>query len=109
MRQATWTRMIIAAMVAAGLGLVALPALAQYPVRPIRLIVPAAAGGPTDIVARELAPSLSERLGQPVLVENRGGAGGVVGSEVVAKSTPDGYTIEMVFISHASNPALVAK
>jgi tripartite-type tricarboxylate transporter receptor subunit TctC len=85
------------------------PAQAQYPNHPIRLIVPAAPGGGTDITTRSLAPALQENLGQPVVVENRGGAGGVIGSDVVAKSPPDGYTLLMVYISHATNPTLVDK
>ena len=87
-------------------GVFAAPALAQYPTRPIRLVVPAAPGGGTDIVTRSVVPALSENLGQPVLIENRGGAGGVIGSEVVAKAAPDGYTLLMVYVSHATNPTL---
>jgi len=82
---------------------------AQYPNRPIRLIVPAAPGGGTDITTRGFAPALQDNLGQPVVIENRGGAGGVVGSDVVAKAAPDGYTLMMVYISHATNPTLVDK
>jgi len=82
---------------------------AQYPNRPIRLIVPAAPGGGTDITTRGFAPALQDNLGQPVVIENRGGAGGVVGSDVVAKAAPDGYTLLMVYISHATNPTLVEK
>jgi tripartite-type tricarboxylate transporter receptor subunit TctC len=71
------------------------PALAQasWPDRPIRVIVPFAAGGPSDIVVRSLAPKVSATLGQPVVVENRAGAGGVTGVDVVAKAAPDGYTL----------------
>lgn len=64
-----------------------------YPDRPIRLVAPYAAGGLTDIVARSLAQELSDRVGQPVIVENRAGAGGIVGMDYVAKSSPDGYTL----------------
>ena len=68
------------------------PALAAYPDRPIRVIVPFAAGGNTDILARILATPMAERLGRPMVIENRTGAGGSVGAELVAKATPDGYT-----------------
>ena len=84
-------------------------AQAQYPNRPIRLIVPAAPGGGTDITTRGFTPALQDALGQPVVIENRGGAGGVVGTDVVAKAAPDGYTLLMVYISHATNPTLVTK
>ena len=65
----------------------------SYPNKPIRLIVTFAAGGGTDLVTRAVAPKLSEGLGQPVVVENRGGANGAVGADAVAKSAPDGYTL----------------
>src|SRR5438067_1124820 len=97
----------LAALIA--LSFAALTAAAQYPQRPIRLIVPAAPGGGTDITARSFVPALADNLGQPIVIENRGGAGGVVGTEVVAKSAPDGYTLLMVYISHATNPTLVTK
>jgi tripartite-type tricarboxylate transporter receptor subunit TctC len=83
------------ALLGALLGaLAALPAIAQesYPNRAIRFVVPFAAGGPSDIVARILAPKVAATLGQPVVVENRAGAGGVTGVDVIAKSAPDGYT-----------------
>ena len=92
----------------AALCLVAVQTFAhQYPTRPIRLIVPAAPGGGTDITARSFVPQLADNLGQPIVIENHGGAGGVVGTSVVAKAAPDGYTILMVYISHATNPTLV--
>ncbi|MBR0669606.1 Bug family tripartite tricarboxylate transporter substrate binding protein [Neoroseomonas soli] len=69
------------------------PAYAAYPDRPIRVVVPFAAGGNTDILARILTTSMAERLGRPMVVENRTGAGGSVGAEFVAKATPDGYTL----------------
>jgi len=85
-------------------------AVAQsYPSKPVRLIVPAAPGGPTDVVARSIAPKLAESLGQPVVVDNRGGVGGIIGTDIVAKAPSDGHTVAMVFISFVTNPALVAK
>jgi tripartite-type tricarboxylate transporter receptor subunit TctC len=70
-----------------------------YPAKPIKMIVPFPAGGTTDIVARIVAQRMSETMGQPVLVDNRGGAGGAIGADLVAKSTPDGYTVLMHNIS----------
>ena len=75
------------------LGLVTTSAGAQYPARPVRFIVPFPPGGPTDVVARVVGERLSNALGQPVVVDNRAGAGGTVGADVAAKSLPDGYTI----------------
>ncbi|MFZ9151127.1 MAG: Bug family tripartite tricarboxylate transporter substrate binding protein, partial [Burkholderiales bacterium] len=76
---------------------IALPAAAQqqYPARAIRMVVGFPAGGPTDIVARQMAPKMSEGLGQQIIVDNRGGAGGMIATEQVAKAAPDGYTILM--------------
>jgi tripartite-type tricarboxylate transporter receptor subunit TctC len=84
-------------------------AWAQYPNRAIRLIVPAAPGGGTDITSRSFIPALADNLGQPMVIENRGGAGGSIGSDVVAKAPPDGYTLLMVYVSHATNPTLITK
>ena len=80
-----------------------------FPSRPIRMIVPSGAGGITDIIARVIAVRLSENLGHQVVVDNRPGASGVVGSDIVAKATPDGHTLLMVFPSHPVNPSLFAK
>ena len=66
-----------------------------FPARPLKIIVPFPAGGTTDVVARMVAQRMSESMGQPVVVENRGGAGGAIGADVVAKSAPDGYTLLM--------------
>ena len=82
----------IAAALAAVLA-ASLPAHAQYPGKPIRVVVPFAAGGTSDILARAIGPKLTEAWGQPVVVENRTGANGNVGAEFVAKSAPDGYTM----------------
>jgi len=82
---------------AAGLSILMLlagPAIAQdYPNRPLRMVTPIAAGGMTDVVSRVVGARLAERLGQPVVIENRAGAGGGIGTEVVARAAPDGYTI----------------
>ena len=87
-----------------------LPAVAQtYPVKPIRIIVPYAPGGSTDVVFRILAPRLTENLGQQVLVENRPGAASTVGLDLVAKSPPDGYTVGVSNIAYGANPTLYKK
>jgi tripartite-type tricarboxylate transporter receptor subunit TctC len=80
-----------------------------YPDRPIRLVVPAGAGGPTDVVTRILQPHLSQILGQPVVVENKAGASGNIGSAMVAESKPDGYTLLMAPSTNALTPALYGK
>lgn len=92
----------------AALGaLAAAPAQAQdWPSRPVRIVVPTGAGGITDILARILAQRLSDRLGQQFVVDNRPGASGIIGTEHVARSRPDGYTLLMVFPSHPVNPSL---
>jgi tripartite-type tricarboxylate transporter receptor subunit TctC len=84
----------IGAVLAAGLGSIETARSADsYPVRPIRLVVPYPAGGPADTLARFIAPGLASRLGGNVVVDNRGGAGGSIGVETVAKAPPDGYTL----------------
>ena len=82
-------------LIAATLTLCAtsLTAAQQYPIKPIRCVVPYPPGGPTDIIGRAIAQKLSESLGQPVIIDNRGGAAGTIGSEQVARSPADGYTL----------------
>jgi tripartite-type tricarboxylate transporter receptor subunit TctC len=87
-------RLTLAAALCLGLALPAVPAAAQdYPTKPVRFIVSFPPGGSADLMARQVALKLSDRFGQPVVVENRAGAGGNIGLEAVAKSAPDGYTI----------------
>lgn len=80
-----------------------------YPTRPLRWVVPYPPGGPVDITARIVGPELSQRVGQPVVIDNRGGAGGILGSDVVAKSAPDGHTLLLGTVSNAIHPAIVPK
>ena len=90
--------------------LAAMPSWAQqYPVRPIRLVVPFPPGGGTDTMARAIAPKLSEYLGQQVVPENRGGAGANIGAELAAKSPPDGYTVLLVTVTNAVGATLYTK
>jgi len=78
-----------------------------YPVKPVRMIVPFAPGGNTDIIARIVAPDMSKVLGQQIIIDNRGGAGSMIGTDAAAKSPPDGYTLLMVSAAHVINPAMV--
>jgi tripartite-type tricarboxylate transporter receptor subunit TctC len=101
-------RLIPGGALAAVLSAAALAAGAaeSYPSRPVRLIIPSGAGGITDIIGRVIAPKLTESLGQQVVVDNRPGASGIVGSQIVAKAAPDGHTLLMVFPSHPVNASL---
>jgi tripartite-type tricarboxylate transporter receptor subunit TctC len=94
-------------LLAAALALASAAAQAQtYPSRPITLIVPFAAGGSNDLVARVIGKKLGEVWGQPVLIDNRGGAGGLIGSAAVATAPPDGYTLLLVSVTFTINPAV---
>ena len=101
--------MRLSAVALAGLGLAALDATVHaqaWPQRQIRLIVPFAPGGNTDIIARAIAPRMAQDLGQPVVIDNRGGAGSTLGTALAAKAPPDGYTLVMVSSAHVINPAV---
>jgi tripartite-type tricarboxylate transporter receptor subunit TctC len=98
-----------AGLTALGCGLLAVSALAQtYPTRPVKIIVPFAAGGPADNFARFMGQRLGDALGQPFVVDNRPGAGSVIGTDVAAKSAPDGYTLLMMSNAHTVNETLIA-
>ncbi len=106
----TFARLALAASLAAALIAPASAQAQAYPNKPIRLVVPYAAGGATDIIARAAAAEISKTIGQPVTVDNRPGAGGNVGSEMVARSAPDGYTMLMSPSSlHGITPFLYSK
>ena len=81
----------------------------DYPVKPVRIIVPFAPGGPNDLVVRPIAPKLQELLGQPFIVDYRAGANGIIGTELVAKSPPDGYSLLVISSSFVINPSTQAK
>jgi len=105
-------RLMLGAIAISALFAAALPASAQgtWPTKPVRIVVPFAAGGTTDILARAIAPELTKAFGQPFIVDNRGGAGGNVGAEVAAKSSGDGYTLLMGTVgTHGINRALYDK
>ncbi len=96
-----WWTVVIAVMLGC-----TLPALAQYPTKPIRLVVPFPPGGSNDIVARMIGNELSGRLGKPVVIDNRGGAGGAIGTETVAVAAPDGHTLLIISVAYAYNPSI---
>ena len=105
----TNVRVVLAAacLVLAGTGFgTGLAAAQNYPSRPVRLIIPFPPGGSNDVVGRLIAIKLGDRLGKQVVVDNRSGAGGVIGTEAVAKAPPDGYTLLVVSLAHAVNPWL---
>ena len=96
-----------AAFVCAAAALTSAHAVAAYPDKPIRLVVPFAPGGGTDLVARTLAVGMGKELGQQVIVDNKPGAGTIIGTDNVAKSPTDGYSIVIATFAHAVNPSLM--
>ncbi|HUG25431.1 tripartite tricarboxylate transporter substrate binding protein [Piscinibacter sp.] len=94
---------------AAAATLAATTAFAAFPEKPVHLVVPFAPGGGTDLIARTLGAGMSRELGQQVIIDNKPGAGTIIGTDLVARSTPDGYTIVMASFAHAVNPSLVPK
>src|SRR5687768_11252744 len=97
-------------VLALALGHIGAPAHGQsYPVKPVRMIVPFPPGGTADLVGRTIAQKLGEQWGQQVLVDNRPGASGIIGTELAAKAPADGYTIVMCISAHVVNPSLYLK
>jgi tripartite-type tricarboxylate transporter receptor subunit TctC len=97
--------------IAAAAGLfAAAPASAQnYPSKTIRMVIPFAAGGNTDIIGRIFAPKMAEIIGQQIIIDNRGGAGGTIGTEFAVRQAPDGYSLLMASAGHTINPAMIKK
>jgi len=98
--------------IAAAVGLLAASCTVSaqnYPNKTIRMVIPFAAGGNTDIIGRIFAPKMAEIIGQQIIIDNRGGAGGVIGTEAVMRAAPDGYTLLMASAGHTINPAMIKK
>jgi tripartite-type tricarboxylate transporter receptor subunit TctC len=102
-------RSLAASLAATAALLAATAATAAFPDKPVKLVVPFAPGGGTDAIARALGIGMSQALGQPVIVDNKPGAGTLIGSDAVAKSAPDGYTVLVSTFAHAVNPSLMPK
>ena len=102
-------RLAFGVAAACALALSPLAAKAEYPDKPIRMVIPFAAGGTTDLLARAIGQHLAQAWGQPVVSENRVGANGIIAAEMVAKSPGDGYTLHLVAMGHAINPLIYKK
>jgi len=108
MRSKRWTAAIaLAALATASGGAAAADASVSYPNRPLRLLVPFTPGGTVDIIGRIVADKLADRLGQAIVIDNRAGANGIVGTEIVARAIPDGHTLLVIPAGFAVNPSLV--
>jgi tripartite-type tricarboxylate transporter receptor subunit TctC len=106
---ARWIRVVCACAALASAAPGAWAAETSYPSRPVRMIVPFVAGGGTDLLARLVTPRLAEALGQQIVIDNRGGAGSILGTQLLAKAPPDGYTIAMFDTAFAINPGFAEK
>jgi tripartite-type tricarboxylate transporter receptor subunit TctC len=100
------TPLLCASVALAIAGLSGVAAAQTYPTKPVRLVVPFPPGGSNDIVGRLMAQELTEKLGKQVVIDNRGGAGGVLGTEIAANADPDGHTLLIISVAYAFNPAL---
>ncbi len=109
-KRQTWLRRVTPLVCGALTWLASTQALAQaqdYPSKPITMVMPYAAGGPGDVITRIYAAAMQKALGQQVIVENPAGAAGSIGTAKVARSKPDGYTLLMIHVSHATNPFML--
>jgi tripartite-type tricarboxylate transporter receptor subunit TctC len=95
--------------IAAATAALTTPALAAFPDKPVKIVVPFAPGGGTDLVARTMGIAMGQELGQPVIIDNKPGAGTIIGTDAVAKSAPDGYTMVMATVAHVVNPSIQSK
>jgi tripartite-type tricarboxylate transporter receptor subunit TctC len=103
-------KLIVRLCTAVGMTLaMAVSSFAAFPDKPVRLVVPFAPGGGTDLIARTLGNGMAIALGQPVIIDNKPGAGTIIGTDMVTKSAPDGYTLVVASFAHAVNPSLMAK
>ncbi len=91
---------------AAAAATVSTAALAAFPDKPVKIVVPFAPGGGTDLVARTMGIAMGQELGQPIIIDNKPGAGTIIGTDAVAKAPPDGYTLVMATVAHVVNPSI---
>ena len=108
LRRQWFGRLVLALVLASAGAAMAAAAQTQYPVRPVRIVVPFPPGGSTDALARIIGTDLAQRFGKPVVVDNRGGAGGNIGTAVVANAAPDGHTLLLVSGNYVVNPSVYA-